>query len=284
MKLQERLIMLGEIRNLIEDILLTSTFFGKKPELRSFNSCLSQDLSQLKKYGFCPIKNLITTDEISEIKKKISSFSMSNQLNRMNEVKYVSFNTPFLIHPVLTRLASNPYVLDLVESYFNRESFVSDCDMRRIYPCETEEIMKLTGYSSSNWHRDSRGRQLKLMVYFTDVGPKDSNFAFFPGSHKFAYLRGIFNRRRFSDNEMNDGGLVPIEWMGKAGEAYLFDTNLIHRLRRKKSANVRDSFTVYYTPGQELRYLELDEKLKEGTLNRVFQEPKSFYLRPRMRY
>jgi hypothetical protein len=41
----------------------------------------------------------------------------------------------------------------------------------------------------------------------------------------------------------------------------VFDTNFVHRLRRKPGAAVRDSVTFYYTPGQETRFLDVDPGL-----------------------
>jgi hypothetical protein len=53
-------------------------------------------------------------------------------------------------------------------------------------------------------------------------------------------------------------GVAPVECYGAAGTTLVFDTNCAHRLRRKPTARVRDSVTFYYTPGQELRALDVD--------------------------
>ena len=48
------------------------------------------------------------------------------------------------------------------------------------------------------------------------------------------------------------------KWTGKAGEMMMFDTNIIHRLNRRQGAKIRDTITLYFTPGQALRKIFLD--------------------------
>lgn len=276
---------IGNLRNLFEDLILTSPYLGTKPKLRMQDSSLNKNLLHLKKYGYCKLNNLLKNEDLYAIKNEIN-YSIKNSHNISQNLKHnsISFKKPLLVHSALTSIAINPSVLDLVESYFNRISFVSDIDLRRIFPADNDELLSLIGYSNCSWHRDTRGRQLKLMIYLSDVGPDDSNFSFVPKTHNYSFLRKRYSKSRFSDELINKMKKKPIEWLGKEGDAYLFDTNIIHRLRRKKSANIRDSFTVYYTPGQELRYLDLNSKLKKINNNPALQEPKCFYFRPRIKY
>jgi hypothetical protein len=279
---------LSNLRNFIEDTILTSPYFGESPLLRSDNPLISANLKCLKKNGYCSVGKLLSEDELFQIRNKITSLSKNSKVANFNKaVNYIQFNKPLLIHPAFTKIATNPYILDLVEGYFNRKSYLADVDARRIYAFDLNEIEKRIGYSSSNWHRDTRGRQLKLMIYLTDVNSNDSNFSFIPKTHiPFIPLpfihRSKYRVSRFSDNDKLEN--ESLEWLGKAGHAYLFDTNLIHRLRRKKTASVRDSFTFYFTPGQELRHLDLDLALPELNKNKIFSEPENILFRPRIKY
>ena len=93
------------------------------------------------------------------------------------------------------------------------------------------------------------------MIYLTDVSEQDSNFAVLPESHQGKHIRWGMEESRIPDEYVGSLPSKPLEWIGKAGEAMMFDTNTIHRLRRKISAKTRDTITFYYTPGQSLRRL-----------------------------
>jgi phytanoyl-CoA dioxygenase PhyH len=166
---------------------------------------------------------------------------------------------PLRLHASLIRLASNPFLCGIVERYLRRRVFLADVDMRRVPPMAMTELdrragTKTVGTTSSHWHRDIRGRQVKIMVYLTGVGEADSNFAFIPGTHQGHHIRPrVIEQSRFTDEWVQTSGLKPVECYGPPGLAMVFDTNLIHRLRRKATGIVRDSITFYYTPGQELR-------------------------------
>ena len=270
------------IRCYLEDEFFTAPWFLRSHKLRGNYKDFSENLNHLRENGYCSIDKLLNQNEIIEIQKIINQKISEKDHIYVNEVSnYIQILKPLLIHESLTKAAVNPKVLDLVEAYFGRESFVADLDMRRIHPESNKKVHERGGYTSSSWHRDVRGRQLKLMIYLTHVYEKDSNFAFIPASHRFKYARKNFNSTRFSDDVICKTYPTPIEWYGRAGEAYLFDTNLIHRLRRKENAHLRDSFTVYFTPGQELRKIELNDKCRAYNSNSVLQNPKSFLFKRR---
>ena len=275
----------SRVRNFIEDTILTNPYFGKSQTLRAVNPTIASNLASLKKNGYCALGILLTDKDLFNIRKKFTFLTKDTKFANFNKTtNIIQFTKPLLVHPAFTKIATNPYILDLVESYFNRKCYLADVDARRIYPYCVSEIEKSIGYSNSNWHKDSRGRQLKLMIYLTDVKSHDSNFSFIPGTHIPFLPRSKNNVSRFSDIDVSQLENKPIEWLDKAGFAYLFDTNIIHRLRRKKTASVRDSFTFYFTPGQELRHLDLDKKLSELNKNEIFSYPKNILFRRRIKY
>jgi len=150
-------------------------------------------------------------------------------------------------------LSNLPIVIQTAEQYFKRKVYLADVDSRRISPVSVQQV-ESKGLSSSNWHRDTRGRQVKMMIYLTDVGEEDSNFSFYPKSHNAVTYT-------YENSRLDDGftKILPSEWFGNAGEAMMFDTNIIHRLRRKPLGRVRDSVTFYYTPGQHLKKIEINK-------------------------
>jgi hypothetical protein len=171
---------------------------------------------------------------------------------------------PLRLHPAMLDLATQPFLLGLIERYLRRRIYLADVDIRRVPPMTMSDLDNRAGtvkvgYTSSHWHRDIRGRQAKVMIYFTDVGEADSNFAYVAGSHRgFQFRPANVESSRLSEQQVADLGVRPAECYGPAGTTLVFDTNCVHRLRRKPTARVRDSVTFYYTPGQELRAMDVE--------------------------
>ena len=170
----------------------------------------------------------------------------------------------------LAEIAADPRVTRLVEDYFHRHAVLADMDIRRDPPADMDELMRQSpeeraGYTSNHWHRDHRGRQVKLLVYLTDVGPSDNNFAYLPTSHIGHHGRGTFQESRIPEDFVAGFGKTPVEAYAKAGTGLLFDTNIVHRLRRKATASARDTVTFYYTPGQNLRQIAGIEVARQAT-------------------
>lgn len=169
---------------------------------------------------------------------------------------------PLMLHPEIITLATDPFLCGVIERYLRRRIVLADVDMRRVPPMDMVEldqraVTKAVGYTSSHWHHDIRGRQVKIMIYLTDVTEQDSNFAFLPGTHRGRHIRPRrVEDSRFSDAWVEASGIEPVECYGPAGTVMVFDTNPVHRLRRKPTGTVRDSLTLYYTPGQEARVLD----------------------------
>jgi len=199
-----------------------------------------------------------------EMTKAFAGLRPEIKLSVNQQTGVAQVNNPLRLCPELLSLALDPFLLAVIEQYFHRQFFLADIDMRRVPAMDMEELdrksgTKQIGYTSSHWHRDVRGRQIKVMAYLTDVKEADNNFAYLPGTHKGQHIRPAqIEESRLSEAEMSDIGITPVECYGPAGTTLLFDTNVVHRLRRKSTASTRDSVTFYYTTGQELRRLDFD--------------------------
>lgn len=260
-------------RVLVEDMVLTTPRANFRPRLAGEHPHLVQSLEER---GYAAIGLVI--DDVAAIRAAIDDALAGKrsdiETHWIDKVQYAKVLNPLRLHPSLLKLAVHPLALAVAESYFRRQPYLSDVDLRRV-PAVSMEALGPGHVSSSNWHRDQRGRQLKLMVYLSDVGESDSNFALIPGSHRGQHVRkSTYMESRLRDDEV--GAEPAFEWYGAAGEGMLFDTNVIHRLRRKAGARVRDSITYYYTPGQSLFALDYPAQalgaLPEGS-RRVFGEP-----------
>ena len=65
-------------------------------------------------------------------------------------------------------------VLSIIQNYFKKKIFISDFDIRRVLPTSYEEVLKF-GSSNSDWHKDTRGRQIKMMIYCVCKANSKSN-------------------------------------------------------------------------------------------------------------
>lgn len=271
---------LSRYRVLIEDAVLTAPVPGYTPRFAGDEGELAQGVAELRSRGYTSAGRLVGPDELTRLRGLIDAAVGGErpdlQVEWNERVKYWRLTNPLRLDALLVRLAVHPPAIALVERYFGRQPYLSDVDMRRVPPVTMAEIEK-QGYSSSNWHRDTRGRQLKLMIYLSDVEEVDSNFALLPGTHAGAHRRKKgYDESRLSDAEVREMAAEPMEWYGMAGEAMLFDTNVIHRLRRKGTARVRDSVTFYYTPGQALSRLDMDKSALMGlpdSARAIFGDP-----------
>jgi len=263
-------------RVILTDLVLTAPnpFFRATSFLRENKAKLhAQEISRI---GYTSMGQFLNPEQVRELRDLMDQAidgKIEGVICEWNEdVKYHVILRPFKMHSSLLRLALDPRVLNIASEYFGRPAYLADVDMRRIQPADAKAVR---ANSSSGWHRDFRGRQIKIMIYLTDVDERDSNFAVLPDSHRGKHIRWRMEESRISDQYVEKLSQKPLDWIGKAGEAMMFDTNTIHRLRRKITAKVRDTITFYYTPGQSLRHLEFirDEDLENSINHPACQAP-----------
>ena len=153
----------------------------------------------------------------------------------------------------------NENIILKANSLISKKIFIADIDIRRVLPVNNIDIPNL-GMTNNAWHKDIRGRQLKLMVYLSDVGEEDNYFSFIPNTSNSRTYN--FKKSRFKDDEINTN--KEFYFTGNKGDAMLFNTNLTHRLNRKQNATIRDTITIYFTPGQHISNIfKNNEKIKK---------------------
>lgn len=147
--------------------------------------------------------------------------------------------------------ASDPLLLLLAEKVGGGAETV-------IY-CMANHVTHRGGYGSGGeWHRDSFRRELKALIYLTDVTEEDGPFALVKGSNspwrifRDALLLakwGVRDPTRFKDaGERLGYHSIP----GKAGTLVLFDTSSIHTGIPIKAGHERVALTNYYVPTKDL--------------------------------
>ena len=220
-------------------------------------------IADLRRDGMTANSSLVTPNQLTAIRGAIDDAfagrrpeaAVEDFPDSRNMTGYV--REPLLLCDEIVALAFSPDLLNIVSRYLRRQPILADADLRRIYPASMDHLRGINeavreGISNADWHYDNRGRQVKVMIYLTDVGPDDQNFAFCPGTQrgfKFAHP----SRTRFSDDHIANTVTEIREIHAPAGTALIFDTRGIHRLRRKPS-RPRDSITFYYHSGATQRF------------------------------
>lgn len=232
----------------------------------------SQLLEDLKRDGMLVFPGYLRPTILERILTATTEAYLSRRsdisVTESAESAYRYIDNPLRLSPDIFSLAFDPFLVGLIEAYFQCDIFLAEADMRRVLPISMEEFARLSvkntqGYSPCHWHYDMRGRQVKIMVYLTDVGEGDQNFSFCPTTHRhnadIPRSRTNYPMSRFPEGWPETHGYSVVECYGKAGTLMMFDTNGVHRLRRTTQSQ-RDSFTFYYTPGQALRSLDYDHE------------------------
>lgn len=220
-----------------------------------------QLIEQLRRDGLVMLSNFFDEAQLACIRAAVEAQfrpTLSGKMEfRANDQFYACIQ-PLSICREFSEAAIDPDLLNLVSGYFRRRPFLSESDFRRVMPLDMVEWERKApkfakGYSASHWHHDVRGRQIKVMIYLTDVGPDDQNFSYCLGTHT-GFKSMKYENSRFSDEQVQAMKLEILECLAPAGTAIAFDTNGIHRLRRRPTG-VRDTVTLNYHPGQMYRMI-----------------------------
>jgi hypothetical protein len=105
--------------------------------------------------------------------------------------------------------------------------------------------------SGGGWHRDNRAKQVKTLVYLSDVSEENGPYLFLPHSDKFDLPTrdGVGKVTRYEDKIIEEfckeNKFEPFRVAGKAGTVIFTDTSFIHRGANINSGT-RYTYTNYY--------------------------------------
>lgn len=232
-----------------------------------------QKINFLKKNGYLDLGTVLNKDLCKSLSERISYEINIKNASYIEKTKFHKIDKIDSFVDILD-IILNRNLINLISSYFRKKIYFSDFDLRRIYPVDYKNIKSQT-HSPADWHKDTRGSQLKIMVYITNVTSNDNYFSFIPGSH-FEHCEDYL-KSRYSDESINNQN--EIKWIAEAGSAMLFDTNIIHRLNRKLESSIRDSFTFYFTIGQHLHKIIDNKDLIKNKLLKKLSISNSFISR-----
>ena len=248
---------------------IKNPFFIKKFESKK----IENDYFFFKKNGFLDLGKIFSDEDCLNITEKIDQMIDRNEarfLKNQNICKIERCDK--FVNEIEKTLNKN--VLSIIKNYFESKFFISDFDVRRVLPASYKEVLKY-GNSNSDWHKDIRGKQIKMMIYFTPVTENDSYFSLLPGTQEKTTLN--FEKSRYEEKSVNKDNEV--KFLGNdRGHAIIFNTNIIHRLNRNSKSNVRDTMTINFTPGQYLKkiYHGSSDRIKNKNLKKLITEDSFF--------
>lgn len=204
-------------------------FINNEINQKSYDKLIYKDL---KKNGFTVLRNFCKNPEdVVNVLNKYWNNKNAWQDNVKSDtrlfgidhkIKY--FENFFLQHKIL---------MNIFKKYINSKKISSLIMANRVLP------KKNNIGSGGKWHRDDKdGRQLKFILYLTDVEPNNGGFNYLKYTHK--PINRIFNSIQmgcginawnFSHDQINK--LSPkyefVDVTGKAGDLIIVDTSGIHK-------------------------------------------------------
>ena len=188
--------------------------------------------SELKKIGYCEMPDIITAQEVDELKDILTTMTCFDPW-RPNLGKFNIEDAPKEVHtaqienvlsiPRLLKIANNPIALEVCERYFGCKPIIDSIQAWWSLPGHEK------AEQAENLHRDNDGvRFLKYFIYLTEVTEESGPHVFVEGSH--FEPKGL-EVRRYDDNEVEDlfGKEKFRRFTGKKGLSFIEDTYGFHK-------------------------------------------------------
>jgi hypothetical protein len=210
-------------------------------------------LTDLKEYGFCIIENFYS-DEFCD-----------NSVNDIEEslVKYKDKIQ------VLERedTSGDERIFKMDGKYETAKMFANEKDIRdavsEYYGSDLKCHFTLAGKvtykegrdnnSGGGWHKDQPTKQLKSLVYLSDVDSENGPYLFIKKSNN-NHLNNS-GKSRFTNEDINvmikNNNLELVEVTAKKGTVIITDTSYIHRGKNIEKGT-RYSYTNYFLPNDKL--------------------------------
>ena len=245
----------------------------------------SNYLKELQKEGIVVIQNFYTKKKCDRIIQQIESFSNKEKVIKQRDeglggdIRIFGFEN---FSDDVLEFFNNKFLKKMVSDYSNLNLETKSTLAGKVVYENNKETN-----SGGDWHRDADIKELKAMLYLSDVNSKNGPFCFIKGSKdfdikrrnkKYSFLRKILfllkglpsKPPRYNNNLLMKYPEVVkkiIKVIGSAGTLVVFDGSYIHRGDVIKSGN-RYSITNYYSP-----------KLKKDLISSIKNITKKFMLK-----
>jgi len=164
-------------------------------------------------------------------------------------------NNPFKYSREFLEVALNCEIITIIGGYIGKKFMLQQSTAARCYP------LNKTNFGSWQWHHDSWGKKVNVMVLLSDVTEADQYMSYMKFSHKIyhSFERTAVNDRFTEEEVLKLGVHNVVKCIGKAGTIFIFDANGFHRGNRNLGAT-RDVLINQYTAGRYLWPLGIPEK------------------------
>lgn len=222
----------------------------------------NQSLNQLK-FLFENEINYIESLDILNYEKKQTPLTHYNcsdyyEVRSYNKKDNSSHNlNPLNISKNFFEIIINERIISIISEYLGKKISLQQAAIGRIYPREPEN------YSSYQWHRDTLGKRINVMILISDVKEDQQRMSYLKKSHKkYLTKEECKNYSRISDKDADRMKLERFECSGLAGTVFIFDANGIHRGNRNLTIP-RDVIIFSYGAGRYQWEFEVNKKIKE---------------------
>lgn len=163
-------------------------------------------------------------------------------------------------YPTAKDFANDSFLLEVASEYYE-------------YPMVSHFVLggkveynpKQITNSGGGWHRDNRAKQVKTIVYLSDVNEESGPFSFLQGSNNFELPTrdGVGKSTRYDDDVVSEfckeNNIEPFKVTGKRGTLVFVDTSHIHRGLNIESGS-RYTYTNYYFENHPQRIQMSEDK------------------------
>lgn len=265
-------------------------FFLLQLSLSSRSREMKKASEDLCKYGIVTLDSFIPKDRLAELQKKFDHIMKNIEEGEPAQMKLTPDggrlhpqtlypeaaydkdaritidNNPFKDSKEFLQVALDEFILGVIAGYMKKKFMLQQAVATRYYPFEKNN------FGSWQWHHDSWGRKVNVMILLTDVTEKDQYMGYMKYSHKIfqSYERTVINDRFTEQEVQSQKSLEEVKCLGKAGTVFIFDANGFHRGNRALGAT-RDVLINQYTAGRYLWAFDIPEKMAKELDQKQFK-------------
>lgn len=222
-------------------------------------------VDSLNKVGICVIEDYFPSDwcdnAVSHMEDALVTYKdkVQSQITESTSGDFRVFKMENQ-YDTAKQFADDKFLLDVGTEYFGNP-IVSHF----VLGGKVQHNPNQTTNSGGGWHRDNRGKQIKTIVYLTDVSEESGPFSFLPLSNQFHLQTrdGIGKATRYDDSIVDEfckeNNIEPFKVIGKKGTIIFVDTSFIHRGLNIQSGS-RYTYTNYYFENHPQRIQMSEDK------------------------
>ena len=254
-------------------------------------------LKELRERGFVMIPELLDESTLEELQGDFNRIITEVDMQRANgkgvykqydeeggyrkAQKFYVTNNAFKYSERLVKVAACDLLCELARYYLAKPVHLRIAQAMRYesvrHPFLSLQRLKRLQFKRTkteqfNWHHDMEDKQFKVMILLTNVGWRDQYMRYAVGTHMLyhPYERFLQNELEMEYCKQATGNrkLEIVNTTGKAGDAFVFDTNGMHAAKRS-SGKVRDTFFLGYSGNtQNLWGADVSEEAKRYVLEK----------------